>query len=232
MKNNKIKIVLFTLLLLFAVMIGMVLINSSNHKKYQQQLNLGNHFLGEMDYESAIAAFHGAIEIDSKAYEAFLGITQAYIGLEEYTSAVSSMEQVFVLTQNDFIKISLENIRNTTNTEDIKKELENAVAYLKSNDISSYPIFTNNNIGTDSANSNTVPDASTNNIVPGNVTETITPQMNENIGTSSDNIYHTGNQNTSTQSFNYTASEFTFMGYPVNEDHFSEWKSAIRRRFP
>lgn len=214
MRITKIKLLIFTLLLSFTAITGGILIKSGNNNKYQQQLNLGYQFLNKMDYQAAIAAFNGAIEIDPKAYEAFLGITQAYMGIEEYASAVSYMEQIYALTQNVVIKQSLETIQNLTNTDEIKKELENAIEHIKPGSI----ISSNETVKSAS-------DSLDNNVTIEN--KNTLPQVEENIERNPNSIYPTQSQEFLTKSFNYTASEFTFMGYPVNENHFYEWKAAI-----
>ena len=69
---------------------------------WQEQYNLGLHYLSDGDYEAAILAFTAAIEIDPKHPEAFIGRGDAYVGVAsastdapqstEFTTACSSAE--------------------------------------------------------------------------------------------------------------------------------------------
>ena len=60
--------------------IGVVLFASgSGSRKYDKQLNLGEKYFNEMDYENSILAYENAISIDPKSPEAYLGIVNVYI---------------------------------------------------------------------------------------------------------------------------------------------------------
>ncbi len=60
--------------------IGIVLFASgSGSRKYDKQLNLGEKYFNEMDYENSILAYENAISIDPKSPEAYLGIVNVYI---------------------------------------------------------------------------------------------------------------------------------------------------------
>ncbi len=92
-KAKRIVIVLMTIaIMLLAVIIGVNIYNAPA-RHLAEQLNLGNRYLDEMDYEQAVVAFTKAIEIDSTSADAYLGAADAYIGLGDFESAKSVLEQ-------------------------------------------------------------------------------------------------------------------------------------------
>lgn len=54
----------------------------------REQMRLGDRYLDELDYERAVAAFEEAIEIDPKNVDAYMGLAQAYAGLQDYQKAI------------------------------------------------------------------------------------------------------------------------------------------------
>ncbi len=80
------------ILIVFAVIIGVNIYNAPA-KRLAEQLDLGNRYLDEMDYEQAVVAFTKAIEIDPTNTDAYLGAADAYIGLEDFESAKAVLEQ-------------------------------------------------------------------------------------------------------------------------------------------
>ena len=61
-------------------------------KKVREQLDLGEKYLSEMDYESAVVAFKTAIIIDPKVEDAYLGLADAYLEMGEPEKAVEILE--------------------------------------------------------------------------------------------------------------------------------------------
>ena len=60
--------------------------------RLQRQLDLGNRYLEEQNYEEAALAFERAIAIDETCVEAYLGKAADCEGMEEYETAVSLLE--------------------------------------------------------------------------------------------------------------------------------------------
>lgn len=61
-------------------------------QRLKRQLSLGEKYLSEMNYEDAILAYERAILIDSKSVDAYVGLANAYIGLEDYDMANDIVE--------------------------------------------------------------------------------------------------------------------------------------------
>ena len=58
----------------------------------EEKLRLGQKYLSELDYDSAIAVFEDVIEIDDRNTEAYAGLGDAFTGKKEWTSAVKSYD--------------------------------------------------------------------------------------------------------------------------------------------
>ena len=57
-------------------------------QQFQEQMDLGNRYMAEQDYEAAVVAFNKAISLDPKQPEAYLNLSEAYIVLGDYEGAV------------------------------------------------------------------------------------------------------------------------------------------------
>lgn len=84
---NKAIIIGIIIVLIIGIVIGIALI-SSNSKKPQNLLDLGNRYLNEHNYEEAIAAFEEAIGIDDKLIEAYARLIEAYHAIGDDAKAI------------------------------------------------------------------------------------------------------------------------------------------------
>lgn len=57
-----------------------------------EQLELGNKYLTEANYEAAIVAFNKVIELDPKQADAYIGLTQLYVKTADFEKAVQVLE--------------------------------------------------------------------------------------------------------------------------------------------
>lgn len=87
------------LALLLAVNIIILICMSNLTARAKHQLELSQRYLEEMEYEEAIAAFEKAIAIDPKLEEAYIGLADVYIALEDYESALTILEQGYEETE-------------------------------------------------------------------------------------------------------------------------------------
>ena len=81
---------------IFIALMSCVLLTSCNQNigtTWQEQYDLGTRYLSEGNYEEAIIAFSGAIEIDPKRAEAYVGLADAYVGTGEYMMALEWINQ-------------------------------------------------------------------------------------------------------------------------------------------
>lgn len=65
------------------------------------QMNTGNRYLDDMEYEEAIAAFEAAITIDPSEEKAYIGLADAYVGLGDYEAAVRALQEGIRETGSD-----------------------------------------------------------------------------------------------------------------------------------
>lgn len=63
----------------------------------QQHLELGEKYLSELDYNSAVLEFTSAIEVNPRSEDAYLGRGEAYLGLGDFDSAVDDYTMVIDL---------------------------------------------------------------------------------------------------------------------------------------
>lgn len=84
--------------IMFLVTLSLVGCGKSVEEQVQEQIDLGNKYMGEMNYEQAIVAFTKAIGLDRKCIEAYAGEIEAYQNLDD-------MENVRVLYENALVSI-------------------------------------------------------------------------------------------------------------------------------
>ena len=90
MKKNvkKIWAVCIGILLLLVLIVGALVIrNTSTNKKYKEQLDLGDRYLQELDYENAELCYKEAIEIAPKQAKPYIQLATVYVETERYDEA-------------------------------------------------------------------------------------------------------------------------------------------------
>lgn len=90
----------------FALLSG----RNSSAKRVAELLDLGDKYLTEQDYEQAVVTYREVIEIDSKCEEAYLGLADAYIGIEDYETARSILSQGIEQIDSEELKAYLAEI--------------------------------------------------------------------------------------------------------------------------
>lgn len=86
----------------------------SSDNRLKQNLELGNKYLLEANYDQAVTAFLEAIEIDSKCVDAYIGAAEAYRGLGNIDEAIGILQKGYDTTGSDTIfKLLNELIDNT-----------------------------------------------------------------------------------------------------------------------
>lgn len=99
--NKKLYLITGAVIILCAIIIAIVLTSKgdSTNKKLETQLNLGNSYMDELDYEAAIAAYEEAIRIEPKSEEAYIALANAYIAQEEYEKAIEVLDEGYAQTE-------------------------------------------------------------------------------------------------------------------------------------
>lgn len=82
-------------LLLVCVGVGVFILISGNsaqaEKNFQEKIESGDKFLGEMDYDGAIDAFQSAIEIEPKKIEGYEKLADVYMQQKDYEKAEATL---------------------------------------------------------------------------------------------------------------------------------------------
>lgn len=73
-----------------------------NTKEFQKNMETGQKYLEEMDYEQAAAYFNKAINVDPKQIDAYQGLASAYVGMEDYESAGETYEKAVACVQEEY----------------------------------------------------------------------------------------------------------------------------------
>lgn len=96
-KRKSIIIVILALLVaMIAAGIGVAIYNTPSNR-LSRQLDLGEKYLEEQNYEQAIVAFDEAIKIDPVNVDAYLGLADAYFRLGEYEDSLVCIDRLLEL---------------------------------------------------------------------------------------------------------------------------------------
>ena len=88
-------------------------------RELKEQLDLGEKYLNELDYEQAIASYEMAIEIDPKSEDAYIGLATVYEAMEEYQKAYDILAGAYEKTDANAIKKAIEKYTDRLNEKGI-----------------------------------------------------------------------------------------------------------------
>ena len=109
-KTNKGIIIGIIVAAIIAFMIGIIIYNGSDND-VSEQLDLGQKYLEDQDYEQAIVAFNKAIEIDDKCSEAYVGLVETYIRMGEYDKALETAQKGYERTGDESLAEYMEMLK-------------------------------------------------------------------------------------------------------------------------
>lgn len=89
-----------SVVILLAIIVGFSIYNTPDNR-LSRQLDLGNRYLDEQNYEQAIIEFNKAIAIDPMRVEAYLGKAQAYEGIGDYENAIEVFYEVLAINSDN-----------------------------------------------------------------------------------------------------------------------------------
>ncbi len=140
-KGNKIWIVAAVAVIAIALVVVLVVFvpKSAKAKKLEEQLNLGDKYLSELQYEQAVAAYLEAIEIDPKNVDAYLGLADAYIAQGDYDKAIEVLEEAVDELDGDArdeVKDKLKEVKKLKKQEQAEASGEDTVTSGATNDSS------------------------------------------------------------------------------------------------
>lgn len=84
-KEKKKLIVVLSIVIALAIIAiaAFIIYSNTPNQRVTRQLNLGNRYLSELDYERAIACYEIVISIDCQEIEAYKGLSECYNGLND-----------------------------------------------------------------------------------------------------------------------------------------------------
>ena len=102
--NGKIVGIISGIAVVLIALIAGIGIYDTPSNRLSRQLDLGNRYLEERNYEQAIVEFDKAIAIDPMCVDAYLGKAEAFIGLGDLQSALDTLQTGYELTHDERLK--------------------------------------------------------------------------------------------------------------------------------
>ena len=128
-KNNTPVIIAVVFLLIVVVAAVVIATATSPSHRSSRQIDLGNKYLEELNYEQAVASFEAAIKIDPKNEEAYEGLVDTYIKWADQKSTDGDLNAAIELIEN--AANSLEGMKTSDNMEIVDKHLQRLLDRLK-----------------------------------------------------------------------------------------------------
>ena len=101
-KSKKVWIsIVVVLLVVIGIITAVTVSGSSDTKAVLKQLSLGEKYLSELDYEKAVVAYNKVIEIEPRNLQAYLGLAEAYEGLDQTENAIAALETAISIVKED-----------------------------------------------------------------------------------------------------------------------------------
>ena len=129
-KRRKWPLVLIISLITIILVVALSVVISTNvqsakqEKALQEQLDLGNKYLNELDYEQAIVAYEAAIEIDPMSVDAYMGLADTYVNMEDFEKAKEVLQAGYDATGDERLKDKIIEIVSLIAEEQAKIESE------------------------------------------------------------------------------------------------------------
>lgn len=92
-KNRIIIAMLVCLIIVLAIVIGLIIYLNSPGQRVKRLISMGDKYLDELEYEDALLEYQIAAAIDPKSVDAYVGVANAYIGLDAYDLADEILEK-------------------------------------------------------------------------------------------------------------------------------------------
>lgn len=117
--SNKKKILFFvmSILIIILVVINIFMYRYLHNpvRQAKEQLDLGQQFLLEMEYEEAVAAFEIVIEIEPRNVDAYMGMAEAYIAMGETEKAIRTLKRGYRETEDEKLNELLQELEAELN---------------------------------------------------------------------------------------------------------------------
>ncbi|MCD8241796.1 MAG: tetratricopeptide repeat protein [Lachnospiraceae bacterium] len=94
--------------LVLLLMFSLTACSGNNAQQAVREAESGQTYLEEEDYEAAAQAFTAALEADPEEISDYIGLIEAYTGMQDYESAVSAADAAFEVLSTSEIELSEE----------------------------------------------------------------------------------------------------------------------------
>ena len=121
MKNRINLVILKMTICMVCMMLLLTGCQKSAEEQLQEQLELGQNYLLEMEYDEARIAFENAIQINPKNMEAYKGLAEVYVAQEEYEKALNILDEAEIQLPEE---LSIEELREQV----FEKQAENVLS--------------------------------------------------------------------------------------------------------
>jgi hypothetical protein len=123
--KRRILIVIIIAIVVVILVVAAIVVNGSGSKNnLRDQLDLAEQYLSDLDYEQAIAAYENALEIDPKCEEAYLGLADIYVTLEDYDNALEILNEGYEQTGADSIAEKIQEIQDLLEESETEEEAD------------------------------------------------------------------------------------------------------------
>lgn len=116
------RIICILVVVILAMAVG-VIIYSAPANRLTRQLNFGQKYMAELDYEQAVIAYTRAIEIDPMNVDAYLGLAEAYESMDNVDLALAMLEKGYELTADVRLQTQLQKERELIHNEAVAEEI-------------------------------------------------------------------------------------------------------------
>jgi len=103
------------LFLTVTMVLTLIACGKSVQQQVAEQLELGQRYLTEMNYEEAIVAFQKVIKLDDRNVEAYLGLSDTYVAIDDKENAMVILEMGYEKTQDERLEEKLEHLKSSMN---------------------------------------------------------------------------------------------------------------------
>lgn len=135
-KKNMAPIIIAIAVTVIVVAVIVIVVANCKSAKVTRHITAAENYFEEFDYENAVDEYKITIEIDSKNVDAYLGLAETYLSMNEIDSAIFALEEGYRETKSYEIKEMLDELRGKQQTADSGNEVIDKVDDVNSVNIS------------------------------------------------------------------------------------------------
>lgn len=122
-------------LLIVCVLLAVTACGNSIERQIAKQLELGEKYLTELNYEEAIVALQKVIDLEPRNVEVYLQLAEVYVQMKDYDRVIEILEQGYQNTQNEDVLEKLEKVKQEKTDREMDAMLEPVYEYMLAKNI-------------------------------------------------------------------------------------------------